>query len=120
MVFESVFYKGISKINLLFEIFLRLYQVHMRGELILNGVHISGTRIIKAIIYGLLKVNNLGGMTRGINPSQSVPLDKGAVPYFLNNAVGMVAAFVILRLSLSKGKCVVHIQWDSIRKAQME
>ena len=43
LVFESVFYKGTSKIHLLFELFLRLHQVHMMGEMIFHVIHITGT-----------------------------------------------------------------------------
>ena len=52
-VLESEFYKGTSKIPLLFEIVLRLHRVHMRGDLILHVVHIAGTRMIEAIIDGI-------------------------------------------------------------------
>ena len=46
MVFESVFYKWYIKILLIFEIVLRLHQVHMRGDMVLHIFHISGTRMI--------------------------------------------------------------------------
>ena len=79
MVFESVYYKGTSKILLLFEIFLRLRQVHMRGYLILYVAHIAGTRMIEAVIDGILRVNNLEGTMRGVNPLKFVSVDEGAV-----------------------------------------
>ena len=47
LVFKSVFYNGMSKIPFLFELVLRLHQIQMRGDLILNLVHIAGTRIIE-------------------------------------------------------------------------
>ena len=53
--FESVFYKGLSKTPLLCEIVLRLHQVQIRGYLILHMLHISGTIMIEAVIYGLLR-----------------------------------------------------------------
>ena len=56
---KSVFYKETSKIPLLFELVLRLHQVQMRGELILHVIHIKGTIIIEAGIYGFSSGNNL-------------------------------------------------------------
>ena len=53
LVFESVLYKGTSKTPLMFELILRLHQVHMRAELTLHVIHISGTRIIEAGIDGI-------------------------------------------------------------------
>ena len=79
LVFESVFYKGTSKIALLFEIFLRLYQLQMRLYFILHVVHIAGTSIIEEGIYGLSRGNNLGLMMRVLNPLQFVSLDQGVV-----------------------------------------
>ena len=46
LVFESVLYKGSSKIPLLFDLVLRLQQIHMRCEFILHVIHIYGTRMI--------------------------------------------------------------------------
>ena len=37
----------------------------MRGYLILHVVHIVGTIMIEEVIYGVSRVNNMGGMTRG-------------------------------------------------------
>ena len=56
-----------EKLPLLFEIFLRLHQLQMRGELIFNVIHIAGTRMIEAGIGGLSRGNNLGGIIRGLN-----------------------------------------------------
>ena len=53
MVFESVYYKGISKSPLLFEIVLQLHQVQVKRYLILNVIHITGTRMIEDGIHGL-------------------------------------------------------------------
>ena len=61
LVFESVFYKGISNIPLLFELVPRLHRVQMKGEFILHVVHIVGTRMIESGIDGLYRGNNLGG-----------------------------------------------------------
>ena len=77
LVFESVFYKGKLNIPLLFEIVLSLHQVQMKGELIWHIVHIVGTITIKAGINGISRGNNLGGMMRGLEPPQFVPLRKG-------------------------------------------
>ena len=68
LVFESVLYKGKSKILFLFEIVLRLHKVQMRIDLILNSIHIAGRRIIESGIYGNSKENKLGGMIRGLYP----------------------------------------------------
>ena len=58
IVFESVYYKGESKIPLLFDIVLLLQQVQIRGYLILHAVNIFGTRMVEAGIDGLLRLNN--------------------------------------------------------------
>ena len=34
--------------------------------------------MIEAVIDGLSRGNNMGGMTRGLNPLKFVPLDEGA------------------------------------------
>ena len=60
MVFKSVFYKRMSRIPLLFEIAVRLHQVHMREYLNLHVVHIVVTRMIEAVIYGVSRADNLG------------------------------------------------------------
>ena len=78
LFFDSVFYKGTSESPLLFEIVLSLNQVQMKGELILHIVHIVGTITINAGIDVISRGNNLGGMTRGLEPPQFVPLRKGA------------------------------------------
>ena len=79
MVFESVFYKGASKTPLLFEIVLRLNQVHMRGYFILHVIHIVGKRLNKEVTYGLSRGENLVGMMRGSNPLHFLPLYQGVV-----------------------------------------
>ena len=50
----------------------------MRGYFILHVVHIVGTRMIEAVIDGLSRVNNMGGIMRGLNPLQFVLLDQGS------------------------------------------
>ena len=40
LVFEGVFYKANSKVSLLFDIFLRLYQLKIQGELVLHIIPI--------------------------------------------------------------------------------
>ena len=65
---------------MLFEIVMRLHQVQIRGEIISHVIHIAGKRMIEAGIYGLSRGNNLGGMMRGMNHIQFVPLDQVAVP----------------------------------------
>ena len=51
----------------------------MRGGLILNVIHITGTRMIGKRIDSLYMGNNLGGMSSGLNPLQFFPLDQGVV-----------------------------------------
>ena len=53
LVFESVFYKIISIIPLLFEIVLHLHQFQIKGDLILHTIIIGGTSMIEAGIDGL-------------------------------------------------------------------
>ena len=59
LMFERVFYKGASKITLLFEIVLRLHQVQIIGELILHVIHIAGTQMIEARIDVISRGGNL-------------------------------------------------------------
>ena len=73
-----MFYKGTSKSPLLFELVLRLHQVQMKGELILQCVNLSGTRMIEVLIVGLYRGNNLEMVVRGLNSLKLVPLVKGA------------------------------------------
>ena len=75
-MFDSVFNKGTSKKPLLFDIILRLNQVHMRVKLILHVIHIAGNRIIETGIDGLSRGNNFGCMMRGMNTLQFVTFDK--------------------------------------------
>ena len=79
LVFESIFYKGTSKILLLFEIVLRLHQLQMIGELVLHVIHIVVIRIIEAGIDSIYGGENLGGMIRGVNSLQFYPLYQGVV-----------------------------------------
>ena len=78
LFFESVSYKGTSKISLLFEILLRLHQVQVKVELILHIVHITGTRMTEAGMDGISRGNNMGGVMRGLETFQFIPLGKGA------------------------------------------
>ena len=50
----------------------------MKGGLILDVIHIVGTKMIKAGIDGLSWRNNLGGMTKGMNHLQFFLLDQVA------------------------------------------
>ena len=68
MLFESVFYRGKSKIPLLFELILRLHQVQMRGYLILHVVNTIEIRMTEKLIYGIPRGNNMGVIMRGLNP----------------------------------------------------
>ena len=51
----------------MFDIVLRLHQVQMVGQLILHVIHIAGSRMIEAGIYGISRGDNLVGMIRGLN-----------------------------------------------------
>ena len=57
-MFETLFKKGTYRISFLFEIFLRINKVHMKGELLLYIVHISEIMIIDTIIYFMSIGNN--------------------------------------------------------------
>ena len=48
-----------------FDLVMRLHQVQMIGDLVLHDIHIAGKHIIKAGVYGISRVNNLGGMMKG-------------------------------------------------------
>ena len=65
LVFESIFYKGTSKILLLFEIVLRLHQLQMIGELVLHVIHIVVIRMIEAGIDGIYGGGELGRDDKG-------------------------------------------------------
>ena len=78
LVFKSVFYKGASKISLLCVLVIGLHQVDMRGYLTLHVVNTVVTIMIEAVIYGISRGDNMGVMTRLLNPLQFVPLDQGA------------------------------------------
>ena len=67
MIFQSEFYKETLRIPFLFEIFLRLNQIHIQGELVVCVFCISEIIIIEAVIYGLPRVKNMLGMMRGVN-----------------------------------------------------
>ena len=72
------FTRGPQKYLFLFELVLRLHQVHIRGYLILHVVHILGTIMIGSLIDAISRGNSMGGTTRVLNPLQFVPLYKGA------------------------------------------
>ena len=76
LFFESVFYKGTSKIPLLFEFVLHLHQVQIKRELIPHVVHIAGTSMIESGIDGLYRGNNLGGLMRVLEHLQICSVGK--------------------------------------------
>ena len=76
MVYESALYKENPKRYLLFEIVLCLHKFQMKGDLILHTIRIAGTLMIEAGLDILYQGNNMGGIMRGINPLQFVPLVK--------------------------------------------
>ena len=51
----------------------------MQCYFILHIVHISGTRMIEAVMNVILRGKNLRGMMRGLNTLQFIPLDHGVV-----------------------------------------
>ena len=59
---------------LLFEMVLKLYEVHLEGILIIHVVCISVTGMIEAGIDGLYRGNNLGGIMQDIDPLNFIPL----------------------------------------------
>ena len=59
---------------MLFELVLGLHQLQMKGGLILDVIHIVGTKMIEAGIDGLSRRNNLGGMTKGMNHLHFFPV----------------------------------------------
>ena len=56
-----MFYKGASKITLLFELVLSIHKVQIKGERILHIVPIAGITMIESGIDGLSRGNNMGG-----------------------------------------------------------
>ena len=68
----TVFYEGTSKIPLLFDLVLRLYQVQIKGGLVLHVNHIASTRMIEAGIYGLSRGNNLEEVMRGVHKGDNI------------------------------------------------
>ena len=76
LVLDSVFYKGTSRIPLMFELIFRLHQVQIRRELILYVIHITGTRMIEAGIDVLSRGNNLVGIIREMIYPQKSPKDQ--------------------------------------------
>ena len=70
MVFESVFYKGTSRITFLFELFIRLHMVHMRGYLIHRVVNTVVTIMIESGFDGISGGGNMGGNMRVLYPLQ--------------------------------------------------
>ena len=79
LVFETVYYKGMLKILLLFEVFLCLYQFQMKGWFIIHVVNIAGNRIIEDGINGISRGKNFLGILIGVEPLKFVPLDVGVV-----------------------------------------
>ena len=78
LVFERILYKVTSKRTLFFEIVMRLHQIHMKVELVLHTIHISGTQMIEAGFDGLSRGKKLELIMRGLNNLQFVPLRKGS------------------------------------------
>ena len=64
LVFVALFKKGTYRISLLFEAFSRIHKEHMKGELLLYIVHISGSMVIDTIIYFRSIRNNQVGIMK--------------------------------------------------------
>ena len=67
-MFEILYYKGKSKIPMLFEtvLQLQLHDIQIDGRLILHVVHVSGNMMIEKEIYGPYIDNYMGGIKQGI------------------------------------------------------
>ena len=78
-IFERVFYKGNLKISMLFETLLHLHEIKMEGRLIMHVLHVLGTRMVEAGIYGLSRVSNTGFIIRGIENLKFIPLQLGSL-----------------------------------------
>ena len=79
MVFDIVYHKGKPKSPLLFDIFLQLPQVKMKGGLILHVIYIVGKSMIEADIDGIARGNSLVLVMRVVNSLKFVLVDEGAV-----------------------------------------
>ena len=63
--------------TLSFETVLIPHNIQMDERLIVHVVHISGTRVADAVIDGISRGNNFGGIMRGINPLKFNSLQLG-------------------------------------------
>ena len=53
--------------GLFLNIVFSLYQLYIKGELVINIVHISGIQMIEDVIGGLYRGNSIGFIIRGID-----------------------------------------------------
>ena len=75
-VFDGCFYKGHSNSQKLNILVLRLRLVEMGTGCILTGIHVVGTRMKRACIYGLSRGDILEGTMTGQNPLDFIPLNE--------------------------------------------
>ena len=77
-VFEGCFYKGHSNYRTLNGLVLRLRFVEMGTGCILHVIHVAGTRMKRAGIDCLSRVDFLEGMMTVQNPLDFIPLNESA------------------------------------------
>jgi hypothetical protein len=75
---ESVFFKGTSKSPELFNLVLRLQEIHMRHEVILHIIHVSGRGMIAQGTDGLSRGQLNEGVFAGYDFLSFVPLHLNA------------------------------------------
>jgi hypothetical protein len=75
---ESVFYKGNSSSEQLFELMLRLRELEMKGGLVLHMIHVAGTRMQEEGADGSSRGDNWTGVMRGKPILDYVPLHLSA------------------------------------------
>jgi hypothetical protein len=75
---ESVYYKGNSSVEPLFELVLRLRQLEMAGNLILHVVHVAGTRMQEEGADGSSRGDQTTGVMAGHPVLRYIPLHLSA------------------------------------------
>ena len=76
---ESVYYKGNSSSEELYELNLRLRQLEMKGDLILHMLHCAGTRMQDKGADGLSRGDQSTGVMGGRHVLYYVKLHKSAM-----------------------------------------
>jgi hypothetical protein len=76
---ESVYYKGNSSSQTLFELMLRLRDLEMKGDMVLHVVHVAGTRMQGEGADGASRGDLTTGVMAGNHVLNYVPLHKSAL-----------------------------------------